>query len=1515
MPSFSNSALRLLRRLLGSPTRSAGPYAGEPTALDGATAVAVTEAAISELAGLGASFPADTAEFAWRGEQRRHGRNLLGGALGGLGAEGARGALASALGAALGGSRATAFLSSVDLAAALDQLRAAAGRRAPLVVHLANRALPGPAQSFGSGHETLHMACSTGCFVLVAANVQEAVDFSLVARRVAEETLTPGLVAMDGEQTALAMQEVRLAPRALIDRLVGRPDDRVDAPDAAQRLIFGERRRRLPRLQDPEHPVLLGAPHGTESWGLAAASGAVFGGAVAAALDCAMADLARETGRRHTAVSAYRTEDASLVLIALGAAVETAEAAAEAMRQRERLKVGVIGVRRLDPFPADALLGHLKAGQQVLVLERLDAPLDREPPLLGALRAALHRAAAETTRELSDLRLLQPQAVVYGLGGLPLRGADLAALCLAAKRRQPIPRYLGVDFAPAASQFPKRQILLDRLRRDREGLGTLGLRGPRPGPDLRPAGALTLAIHRRSGQRGEGLAAEAAAFLLALQGSGLRSRPALPSQPWGSYCVDRLTTGPAELRDPGADPPVDLAVLTLDPAMRGSDPLLDLGPDGALLIFGPAEDGLLWPLLDPGLQRALRRQETALYALTPPAGDLEAALLGAICAVLLDRGWLDSTARRVQSAWETHQAERPTRTTDDFAAGLAGTRRVDYRQLPDAPCPPEPADDQAPAMVRALGHGDDRYDSLPRFWDQVGVLYRTGTTTELTPDPYLALGAIPPLSSAFRDISGQRSVMPVLDLRLCTGCGQCWTGCPDSAIGAAALTPRAVIDTAIGTAKATALQPLAGKLAERMAQQCAKMDGAPAESLGELLDASLDWLKSKMPLPAERKEAVTLAAQRLKETVGALPVAVTDTLLRTPETSAPGSGRLLFIALESAACKGCGLCVRLCTPGALSMAHQHREQVEPARAVRQAWERLPETSAETIALAARSDMGALPALLLSRRASAGMIGGDGAESGSGARLALRLALAAASAHQAPARAALVRRVAETRERIAGLIRGILADALPADDLDTLARGLASVETRQTDLGTFVGLAEGQIGSALDAERLKRLVELARQLADYEERLTQGRQGLGRASVSLVLSPEDPAGLAGAFPQNAFRIPVTLDPTGDGPQLAAGLLEAQLRQATVGLALLRKARLELEKPADARRRWSELDALGWHDLSADERASCPMLLLVGGARMLAGRGLSQLVWLLGGDLPVKVMVLSELDLGLTDRAGVDSLPAALPDPGIELALLALSQRRVCVAQTSIGAPEHLLRSLDTALSAPGPALVHVHAPSPARHGFATDRTLDQARLAVETRTLPLFVYDPRAEGVFGARLDLEGNPAPQATWLSAAGGGPMTPADWAATETRFADYLTPLAEDAPKPIRLAAYLALQPEHRPGQTPFVTVERPDRDPVRYAVAPELIPVCEARKASWRALQELAGLVTPFTARVQEAAEASVAAAHQAELAEQAARYEQRIAELRETFQQEMRQDIRERLMRLAGYHRPSNDQPRH
>jgi pyruvate-ferredoxin/flavodoxin oxidoreductase len=440
------------------------------------------------------------------------------------------------------------------------------------------------------------------------------------------------------------------------------------------------------------------------------------------------------------------------------------------------------------------------------------------------------------------------------------------------------------------------------------------------------------------------------------------------------------------------------------------------------------------------------------------------------------------------------------------------------------------------------------------------------------------------------------------------------------------------------------------------------------------------------------------------------------------------------------------------------------------------------------------------------------------------------------------------------------------------------------------------------------------VGLAQGLGELAWRLEEGRQGFGRAGLGLVLAPGEVASWAGAFPYNAFQVPVTLDATGDGARLAAGLLESQLRQVIEGFVLMRRARLELDKPMDAVRLWSGLEGLTWRDLTPTERERCPLMLLVGSSRVLAGAGLSQVASLLGGELPLKILVLADLDLGLASHSTPELPPAPSRDAATDLGLLALARRDAYIAQMSVGEPTHFLESLGAGLDFEGPALFHVHAPSPGRHGFPTDATLERASLAVATRTFPLFRYDPRADGVFGTRIDLGGNPEPLTTWAGQAEEGTegealegSTPAHWALGEARFRHWLERLPEDAPDPLPLDAYLDLPDGKRRGRTPYVSQARPPQEPTRYRVGPELLQVCRERRDAWRLLQELAGLVTPFTERVRREAEDQVAAERRAELQAQAADYERKLADLRAELQQELRGDIRARLMTLAGYSR--------
>jgi len=65
-------------------------------------------------------------------------------------------------------------------------------------------------------------------------------------------------VAQDGFLTTHLIESMLVPERALIEEFLGRPDDLIDCPTPAQRMIYGPKRRRIPLLWDVDNPVMSG---------------------------------------------------------------------------------------------------------------------------------------------------------------------------------------------------------------------------------------------------------------------------------------------------------------------------------------------------------------------------------------------------------------------------------------------------------------------------------------------------------------------------------------------------------------------------------------------------------------------------------------------------------------------------------------------------------------------------------------------------------------------------------------------------------------------------------------------------------------------------------------------------------------------------------------------------------------------------------------------------------------------------------------------------------------------------------------------------------------------------------------------------------------------------------------------------------------------------------------------------------------------------------------------------------
>lgn len=1488
MVDVKATAIRLYRRYFGSPAAAQAHARGAHVVMNGADAVTLSEATLTQ------SIVLD--EQDWPGDDTI---NTFGEPIAVLRAEGARGAMASAMGLAMSGRRASLFLDGQEIAGTQDLLFAAAGRHLPLVVHLTNRALSGHGGTQGSGHEGFHLASDTGCFTLFARNVQEAVDFTYIARRVAERCLIPGLVSMDDEQTAGAVQDVHLLAAEQIREFIGAADDLILVPTVAQRMLLGRERRRVPRWHDLDRPALQGAGFDRDNYVLGAVGRqAFFDEYLSRCLDEALADFVELTGRRYDAVSKHRTDDADVVFVVQGSAVETATTAVETLRER-RVKAGVLGIGCLRPFPLAETIATAGPKRAVVVLERLLPPPGVDGPLTREIRFALGGRAPLC------------HTVSYGVGGAPLRLDDLLAIPGRLNASVPSRFVLGVDFLNEGRSHPKREVLLDGLRRAYPDLESAGLRATSRSSSA-PAGCTAIAFSGKAIGELESMVSALAGVLHAVEGRAIRSRLDPRAEGWGVDGSHELVIAEGgTIVDTGDDGMLDLLVVADGYGVVDEHTVERLQAGGAVLIAGSGQNP--YRRMTAEAVSSLQSKNARIFT-TGAAGHPEPEyVVGAAYAVLQGIGGTRISARKFVSSRQDRLREENLARRDREALaemlqqGIDGCVEVDPATLADAVSSRPRWDESTPAAVRMIGRTDNEFDSLPRFWDQVGVLFNNGESRQLTPDPYLATGTVAPLSSTFRHFDRTRECLPSIDSELCTGCGKCWTTCPDSAIGAVAIGPGALTEAGMKIAGADALRQVSGQLATRMAGQAKK--GELAQTAGDAFREEFAWMKEKMSLTPEREEALSGAIESIADRLGNLPLAVTEPFFTEAENRQKDSGELLSLVVNPDACKGCGICVDQCEPQAISLIAQDEATLGEARARWNTFAALPDTSAATIErVVEEGTIDSLAAVNTSRYCADSLAGGDSAEAGSGEKIALRMVLAATEFYAQP----LLNRFAhDVQEAAQALVEGIqdrIASAIPGDDLEVLHKALDQVESPRTELSVLAQRIESAAEARqLDAAGLKRVTGLAGQLVAMHETIVEGRQGFGRARYGLAFTPGTAADWAGEFPYNSFQAPVVIDSTGETASVAAGLLEGHLRETCEAVALLRTARLESERPGGMEFERESIRKLEWRDLTEEERRTCPPLLLIGSDEILSGAALSQVLWLLSSDLPVKVVVLSELDFGIAAKIR----GARHHDPRANLAQLALAARHGYVAQTSIGNAAHMFEAVSGTLKYSGPSLLRIHVPSPSRHGFPADRTVRQAALATVTRANPLFIYDPRRPGVYGARLSLDGNVDPKLLWADVEGA--RTFAEWAYTEQRFQHHFSEAAEDA-STVPVEEYLAMDAPSRSGKTPVLLVrdreeedqdggEDEEQEARRVAVSLDLIRAMEDQRDCWQMLQELAGEVTPFTDKVRDEAEQEVAARHQEELDTLKSEYEQKMSTLTTEVKQEVAGRIRGQLVKLV------------
>lgn len=345
-------------------------YPGIPTTSDGAGGVVWVETHITQGACAYPITSSTTMGTGYETEVANGKKNLWGDTLTFVQPESEHSAATTCEGFALAGGRVTNFTSGQGLVLMKEVLYTISGKRLPIVFHIGARALTSHSLNVHCGHDDVMSCSDCGWGILFSRNAQEVCDMALIARRAAEASETPFMNVQDGFLTTHTIENIRLPETEFMKEFVGDPNQKL-------RCLF-----------DPRTPIMTGVVQNQDAYMKGKIAQRTFYDKVAAAAQEAMDEFYAKTGRRYRMVDTYRMDDAEYALVGMGGMMETAQAAADYMREEMDLRVGVVHVTCFAPFPATQLVDVLKNVRAVTVLERMDNPLAQSNPLVQGIKAS-----------------------------------------------------------------------------------------------------------------------------------------------------------------------------------------------------------------------------------------------------------------------------------------------------------------------------------------------------------------------------------------------------------------------------------------------------------------------------------------------------------------------------------------------------------------------------------------------------------------------------------------------------------------------------------------------------------------------------------------------------------------------------------------------------------------------------------------------------------------------------------------------------------------------------------------------------------------------------------------------------------------------------------------------------------------------------------------------------------------------------------------------------------------------
>ncbi|MBV2091204.1 MAG: 2-oxoacid:acceptor oxidoreductase family protein [Candidatus Thiodiazotropha sp. (ex Ctena orbiculata)] len=1393
--------------MFGKKEEKSFKYPGIRMAMDGNGAVIMCEREASDAAGAYPITPSTQMGEYWAEETAKGHVNISDRSLIFIEPESEHAAAAVTAGMSMTGLRSTNFSSAQGIAFMHESLYAAVGKRLPYVLNIGCRAITKASLNVHCGHDDFHCIDDTGFFQVFANNAQGAADLNLIGRKIAELSLTPAAVAQDGFLTTHLIEPLQVPERELIAEYLGRPDDEIECPTPAQKLLFGETRRRVPAIWDVDNPMLSGSVQNQDAYmQTTAAQRPYFFQHIPEIADKAMEEFYELTGRRYNRIGTYNTEKADYLIVGMGSMIVQAHGLVDYLEKTRKLKIGVVDITMFRPFPGDQLGQILKGKKGVCVLERTDQPLAEDLPLMREVRSVVSKCIENGQAKAGKLALPYAKYECYSSfadaphlysGAYGLGSRDLQPESLIAAIENMLPDgsqrkffYLGIDFVRDADT-PKQEIHIQKLLEAYPNIGEMALRGSE-NPNLMPEGSITVRMHSVGGWGAITTGKNLVMTLYDLLGYEIKANPKYGSEKKGQPTTYYLSAAPTPIPLNCEYHYVDV-VLSPDANVFGhSNPLAGLKQGGTLIIqsdLGSADE--VWESFPRWMQQQIIDNEIHVFYVDgfkiakEEASDAELqlrmqgnAFQGAFFAgsPLMEMAGLDE--KKLFSAIESQLVakfgSKGRRVVEDnlrvVRRGFDEIHEITNKAIGSSAQLPVKKEIGMPVMLKQLPEAEGGISDVHRFWEQTGSFYASGKGNENLADPYQALSLIPASTGVFRDMTQIRFDYPKWVAENCTACGDCYTICPDSAIPGLVNKVSDVFATAINRIE-TAGRPT--QYLRRESRNVEKRLRELLEEAGEaanvrtVLDQAVLETMGAAEIEADARATLEEEFGLFLQAMGEFDFSVTKPYWNNMEKKSKNSGGLFSITVNPYTCKGCMECVTICEDDALIATHQDEAAIARMRDDWNFWLDLPTSDPSFNRIDDLDEkIGALQTLLMDKENYNSLSCGDGACLGCGEKTIIHLFTSTVTALMQPRVKQQIEKIDKLIEQLEQHIRLKLAEGVDLSSSKAISEAMSGSE--ESDL-TLSGLSENLDSdhekTVIDREWLQSVTQLLDELRDLKWRYTEGETNNGRAEMGIVNATGCTSVWGSTYPFNPYPFPWASHLFQDSPSVAMGLFEGHMRKMANGFATIRKAELELAGKYNAIEHGAFFQQFNWKQFSAEEWLLCPPVVSVGGDGAMYDIGFQNLSRALASGMPVKVLV---LDTQVYSNTGgqactsgyigqvADMSPYGKAWKGKEeirkeVSLIGIAHRTTYVLQGTISNTTHLLEGYIDGLNSRRPALFNIYAVCPPEHGVGDDIAFRQSKMAVESRAYPLMKYDPDAGETIEDCIDLDGNPSLEDDW--------------------------------------------------------------------------------------------------------------------------------------------------------------------